>query len=642
MADMTLYAPQGLQIVTMERFEPLTSSVECNADDHTMSLTFKSKEAYDHALKKWSFINENKDDKFLLIANHAGCGPEDQRQPYLVSSVDDVAEQRKVFLSVTETSWSEVAGTYDLAFGKELPKAPTAAGRRLKPRLSWDDVKEGLEDAYQATEDAVQEVGSGIADAAQGNADLAKSISFGIPIGSSGKETEIYNKGPFTLSCVDCYVKGSFKVTGHVKVANWKLNDLSLDTSPQGFEAMMMLEATLKASKSPAKLNPKPKTLFSGPIPSAGINVPEIFKLGATWSYGVGFRAEFSGEGVVDFGLSATIPDSAKAVINLAGAGQSSATGWKGDLTPHFQVKSLSADIKLTAYSAPKLMFGVELNKVGKAAIALDIHAPEVSSKLTVSYQSEGVCKDDPKKTVTGVDWANEAKLSVTAEVNVEFLEDTKLEPWSNELWSSPTLELPGKCQPIDIPGLIDRVSGGGGDADTKPAPAPSGGNTCTVSGKSGTCVSTSSCSSSGGKATPGHCPGLPNDIQCCVPPDSTTPSETPKTCKVGSLSGTCQSTSSCSSSGGKSTAGHCSGLPDDIQCCTTPEESTPKESAPESPKTCKVGSTSGQCQSTSSCSSTGGKSTPGHCPGLPNDIQVSSTPNTLYLSPCSALLTKE
>lgn len=80
---MTLYAPDGLQIVMMERFEPLTSKVDCNGDDGTMSLTFKSKTAFEHAMKTWDFINQSKEKRFLMIANHAGCGPDDERQPYM-------------------------------------------------------------------------------------------------------------------------------------------------------------------------------------------------------------------------------------------------------------------------------------------------------------------------------------------------------------------------------------------------------------------------------------------------------------------------------------------------------------------------------------------------------------------------------
>lgn len=83
LANMTLYAPDGLQMILMEEFDHLTSSVGCNNDDGTMSLTFKSRHAFDYALKTWRYINEYDNDKFILIANHAGCGPDDQRQPYL-------------------------------------------------------------------------------------------------------------------------------------------------------------------------------------------------------------------------------------------------------------------------------------------------------------------------------------------------------------------------------------------------------------------------------------------------------------------------------------------------------------------------------------------------------------------------------
>jgi len=82
-ANMTLYAPDGLLMIMMERFEALTSSVDCKGDDGLMSLTFQSENAFKYALQEWNFINQNDEGKFLLIANHEGCGPGDQRQPYL-------------------------------------------------------------------------------------------------------------------------------------------------------------------------------------------------------------------------------------------------------------------------------------------------------------------------------------------------------------------------------------------------------------------------------------------------------------------------------------------------------------------------------------------------------------------------------
>ena len=69
-------------MIMMERFEGLTSSVDCNGDKGTMSLTFKSEAAFSYAVQQWNYINSAPSKKFLLIANHDGCSPADERQPY--------------------------------------------------------------------------------------------------------------------------------------------------------------------------------------------------------------------------------------------------------------------------------------------------------------------------------------------------------------------------------------------------------------------------------------------------------------------------------------------------------------------------------------------------------------------------------
>ena len=71
------------QMILLEEFDGLTTAVDCHGDDGMMSLSFKSQDAFNYALKTWNFINEKEESKFLVIANHAGCGPDDQRQPYL-------------------------------------------------------------------------------------------------------------------------------------------------------------------------------------------------------------------------------------------------------------------------------------------------------------------------------------------------------------------------------------------------------------------------------------------------------------------------------------------------------------------------------------------------------------------------------
>lgn len=70
------------QMILLEEFDGLTSAVDCKGDDGMLSLTFKSPDAFNYAMKTWSFVNQKNESKFLVIANHAGCGPDDQRQPY--------------------------------------------------------------------------------------------------------------------------------------------------------------------------------------------------------------------------------------------------------------------------------------------------------------------------------------------------------------------------------------------------------------------------------------------------------------------------------------------------------------------------------------------------------------------------------
>ena len=80
---MTLYAEDGLELVLMERFDGLTSAVDCNGDDGSMSLMFSSQGAFKYALSQWTYINKSDNGTFILIANHDGCGPDGERQPYL-------------------------------------------------------------------------------------------------------------------------------------------------------------------------------------------------------------------------------------------------------------------------------------------------------------------------------------------------------------------------------------------------------------------------------------------------------------------------------------------------------------------------------------------------------------------------------
>ncbi|KAL6718213.1 hypothetical protein ACLMJK_004301 [Lecanora helva] len=446
---MTLYAPDGLMMVMMERFETLTSSVDCKGDDGSMFLTFKSQDAFSHALQQWSYINQNDDGKFLLIANHDGCGPDDQRQPYLISQILEDLPKLTTHLIARTTPWSDIAGTYDLDFGRVIPYA----NPRLKERGIWGDIVN---------------IGKDVLNAAESNTDLSKSVNFNVNVGYQGQKTNIYtdDKGRLTLDCINCFVTGAFQVTGHISVDHFDLQDLTLTASPQGFQAELEVEATITSSESPDSLQ-YTKELFSFPIPDAGIEVEGIFKLGATLSYDVGVSSSFSGSATVDFGLQAAIPDSAQLVADIQNPDQSSANGFgTGDLSPIFDIKKESASVTVAAFSQPKLAFGIELIEVGNIDVAITIKLPEISSTLSAEYDESGVCDQSAGASKTGVKVENKVDVEIDLQIDAHLGsgEETAKPSWSKKLWG---IEKPlgGLCFPMDIPGLEGKGNSTSGTA---------------------------------------------------------------------------------------------------------------------------------------------------------------------------------
>ncbi|MCJ1458011.1 hypothetical protein MMC28_008380 [Mycoblastus sanguinarius] len=425
LANMTLYAPDGLLMVLMERFDGLTSAVDCNGDDGQMSLTFNSEDAFNYALQQWNFINNSDNGTFLLIANNAGCGPDDQRQPYLITKVTEDTTSFTTYLTAQTAPWTDIAGTYDLDFGQAIPyQQPGQNQKRC------------------------------LVDALCGDFSDSKSVTFNVDAGTPNQTTNIYtdSAGQMKLDCINCFVSGAFDVTGHFSTKDWSLQELSLTAAPQNFLAALELEATITASETPASLQ-KTVTLFSAPIPGAGISIDGIFTLGATLEYDVGVTSSFQGSGTIDFGLQVGLPNSALLTADGVNPDSSSAVGFNGgDVTPLFDVKDLSASVTLGAFSQPKLAFGISLVKVGDLDFAITVKLPEVTVTLTADYEQDGVCSQTPGSSTTGIKLTSELDIEVDLDIDATLGSDVK-PSWSKELfnWSTP---LPSACFPINIPGL--------------------------------------------------------------------------------------------------------------------------------------------------------------------------------------------
>ncbi|KAL8967303.1 MAG: hypothetical protein Q9197_005503 [Variospora fuerteventurae] len=413
LANMTLYAPNGLQMVMMERFEPMTTAVDCNGDDGTVSLTFKSQDAFKHAMNTWGFINQAEENKFLLIANHDGCGPQYERQPYLAIQ-------------------------------------PKKASRR---RGLWDTIT-----------NAVSNTGDFIIN---GDADFSKSVNFPVNVGTPGVVTSVVNttlfvNNPhvytlppidspfrFSLHCLDCYIAGSFQVTGHLSVKDFSLQQLTLAGSPQGFSAKMDIATKITAPYSPDQLGYS-KELFSAPIPEAGISVTGIFSLGAVVSYEVGVSTTFSGSASMNFGLTASLPDTAVVIADGIDRSASTTTGFEGAVfNPHFNLTALSAGVTLAAFSQAKLTFGVDITKVGKLEVGMGLKLPAVEAIVKGAY---GLCS--PGTSKTGAQINTNVFVAVDLIADAELGEDQDSTPTFGLRLFKSALPISSSCFPIDIPGL--------------------------------------------------------------------------------------------------------------------------------------------------------------------------------------------
>lgn len=132
-----------------------------------------------------------------------------------VSTVNEDAADLTISMRTTITTWSEVAGSYHLDFGKAAFRQTTL---RLRPRSFWGDIVNVGKDALEA---------------AQGNADLSKSVNFAVNVGQPGQRTSIYSdsEGRFSIDCIDCYITGSWGIQGHIVVCMAKTHPRYLTDS---------------------------------------------------------------------------------------------------------------------------------------------------------------------------------------------------------------------------------------------------------------------------------------------------------------------------------------------------------------------------------------------------------------------------
>ncbi|MCJ1264543.1 hypothetical protein MMC22_004415 [Lobaria immixta] len=508
-------------ILSMEKFYPLLKSVNCSRDK--MTLAFKNDKTFAYAQKVWDWVNGADDHAFVMVAGLGDCGWNRHRQPFIVTSIAYDEGLNTARLTAKPSDWRTVAHTYDLTVG-HVP----------------------LTDSRLPARDFSKNLALGI----------ATLFPFSVKIGTE-------NGLSSALECSNCGTTG--KIDFELKIST-KLavpTGASIIISPKGVSA----KAELKLTESGELTESLPFEKEVLKLPLDSITIPGgIVNIGPNLVVSVGFEiSSWEGTASISGGAIVTLPDSAILQLDLLNPSNNKFSGW----TPNVSPIPIRVDAKISAglevYAKPALKLVAEAIHHGYE-IGLDLKMPFLNAKFEPTVSKTAACD-------TNHEFGVQVSSNIGAKLTVEAAKVSSPE--------KPFLKL--EIATVDFP-LAEHCFAfgplvGGGDSTNPPPgdgstpPPPSGGGpppsdsgsgatSCkTKSGLSGTCISTSTCSSGGGKSEAGHCPGAA-DIQCCThsPKDESTGGS----CKIKSgLKGTCISTSACSSGGGESEAGHCPGAAD-------------------------------------------------------------------------------
>ncbi|CAD6593259.1 MAG: hypothetical protein ASARMPRED_007222 [Alectoria sarmentosa] len=439
---MTLYAPDGLFMVLLEHFDHLTSAIDCKGDDGTLSLTFNSPQSYEYALQAWGFVNANDDGKFLLIANHQGCGPDDERQAYIINSIREDGVSLTTYLAAQPAPWSDIGGTYDLDFGHVM------AYRHGPERRHW-------------------------LDKLKGNIDITKEKDFDLSIGHPDDVQTLWHDDKQEL----------------FETHHWKPRIATILVNPKGFNATLELKAKVTKNqkiggwfskdKSSTDSIEQEKELAEAPVPDFGIDIPGVLKLGAILSYSIGYATFFMGSASIVFGVTASLPDDATIMVDLLDRDQSYSYGFDGELVPIFDVTELTATVQFAVFTQAKLAFGIEIPHLDKQDIELVLKIPKLSYTVSAGYgklglgplvekdypaylsvliEESGFCSGDVRASKTGAKVIRAASIELWFEVVARFGKGWIKKKGVEALYSKKLLNftktLPEECVEIDIPGL--------------------------------------------------------------------------------------------------------------------------------------------------------------------------------------------
>ena len=325
---MTVSFPNDTEnVVSMERFDGMLTSVECTQQG--MTLGFEDDSSFAYAQKVWDWVNGADNHTFVMVTGRNDCGDNTHRIPYNVSSIAYDEGRNIARLTARQGTWEELMHSYRLRVGK-VPM-PNDLGLH---RRDW-------------TKDI--------------SMDLAANFPFKTKVKTGAFSGE--------LVCNPCHTEGKMNFEFVIET-KWKVpTDLSFKAAPQGFKAQAGIRLNFASD-----LNSK-KDLFKmsvAKIPLSGITIPpNILTLGPVLDVQVGGEfTPFEGAVSILTGATATLPDSAVLQADLLDPSNNQFSGWKPDIAAEDVTMQVRVTTAFKLFLEPALKIQAQaLGKVSTCSV---------------------------------------------------------------------------------------------------------------------------------------------------------------------------------------------------------------------------------------------------------------------------------
>ncbi|KAL4925696.1 uncharacterized protein BDV17DRAFT_300217 [Aspergillus undulatus] len=363
--SMVAYAKQDERILDMDKFSFALESATCTAED--FSITFKNFIIYAAAKIAWQWVNYNDLRSFVLVLSWKGCAKDNSHIPWVVRGVTFDDTMHRVIFDATESTWKTVMSSFVLDFQEVVLDNNGTNDKR--------DIIPDLDEKFRLNLEAT----------------LPREIF----------QWQVRNpplNGTLTANCNNCGTSGTMVFAGHVE-ATLGFGEIDVDkfeitVTPQGVQAHVGLSLEFEGELDYRQFVKPSQDFEVLEIPVSGWNIPGIFEFGPRILLNAGYVIDYiGGNASVSTGITARIPDSSIAKLDMLAEDQLQTFGW----APVIETDPLGIQAMIDAQARlyTEIALSVSLTVLDDNGFGVDLalKVPELTITAASGHDTMGFCE---------------------------------------------------------------------------------------------------------------------------------------------------------------------------------------------------------------------------------------------------------